>query len=509
MEQLTVPHWPIITLTWAEDGTLQADDSMQSTTYRLEEGQDRFDLARAAAVEASLGLGMSRCRVQGIGPDGAVHELVVDAVEEELTEAPAALTAPAGPAVTVQAPTGGRWAQQIPFRYARARRWAGGRKGKRILTAVALVLVLGVTGGVLASKTLAPGVGQPTATRQSAPAAPEGRLPVRAPAGWTTYAAWTVASGNEGVRPVIAPDGTVLTLVEGKLSSLDAENGAVQWSRDIGGRITDMAVMVIGGQDRIVLAEGSSRLRTFGLDGRDELVYDGGATSKAILTGPSPFFTLPDQRALVIDGRALVSRLVPAGAQAYAAKDDELIAADPSNGNLWSLTDDSVNFPDPVVLPAPDGAKALAGIAGFTNGSLVTVWRDGRTAGNLTLATTKVLTGKPSILASITVTSAAAETTALEVDRATGMAVTGRVLIGPDGRLIETASSNGKLGGGYLWSLSKDRNPVRVSPDGKTRTTGAGSPVPLLKLPNGLLLVQAGTQTPAYYALTPEEGETK
>ena len=531
MSDVAVPAWPIITLRWEGEVLLVSDSDASLDLRRVLPipGEDPFETSRRAAVKACLSLQMARARVEGIHGDTA-QSLIVDAGHGTLTLA----TAPVAPA---QAP--GRAHEVLDGLHSRAgrsrfarvlvpavgavsgageriskgRAWAKTRKGKRTMTAVFVVFSVAVTGGVLGAQRAGWFAPASQGVQVAAPA-PAGQLPVYAPAGWGTFASWTVPAAR--TTPVLSPDGNqVITVSGGHLDALDARTGARVWSTALEGSVSALRVMAVDGEQRIVVTDGS-KIKVFGLDGVPGAVYEAGSTTvrTATDTGREPFFALPDQRAMVLTQGRLELRRIPAGAVAVGTDRGVLLAVEISTGRLWYITDDSVTFPAPVTLPAPKGAAKLSAVYPAADGSLVTVWATPEPSKRSASAVRKSVLavfpafpalGKASLVKTFTADSLAANSAV--VDGASGLVLVNRVLIDTAAHTaVGTPSGSGRLGAGYWWG-TEEQQTVRLSPKGESVASPSTAPVPLFALPDRRVLVKAGT-TESLYALA-SEGEKK
>ncbi|MDQ4504457.1 hypothetical protein [Sinomonas sp. ASV322] len=529
-----VPAWPIISLRWEGEILVVSDSDAALDPRRVLPipGEDPFETSRRAAVKACTALGMERARVQGVDGDDVVS-LIVDAREGTLTEA----LAPSAPAPAIDrahsaledargraehsrfsrvlvpglaaASLGARLTGRLGARAAAGTAWARTRKGRRALTAAVVVACAAATAGVVGARQagwLAPA----TQSAQAAAPAPAGQLPVYAPAGWGTFASWTVPVSRTNVAPVLSPDGNrVITVSSGRLEALDARTGALVWSTALEGSVSSLRVMAVDGEQKVVVADGS-KVRTFGLDGAPGPVFEAGdATARPVVdTGREAFFSLPDQRAMVFTHGGMSLRRIPAGAVAVGVDRGTLLAVEVSTARLWRIGSDAVQFPAPSTIPAPQGAKKLTAVYTAADGSLVTVW-DGAAKDRSVVALVPVFPqlGAPTVVKEVASSSAASSTSAVVVDRYAGTVLVNRVFIDTAAHTaLEVPGASGKLGAGFWWG-AKDQATVRVGTAGDTVNSPSAAPVPLFALPDHRVLVEAGTDQ-SLYALAPE-GEKK
>ncbi|MHC6223111.1 hypothetical protein [Arthrobacter sp. MMS24-S77] len=526
MSSVAVPAWPIITLRWEGEVLIVSDSDASLDMRRVLPipGEDPFETARRAAVKACKSLHMDRARVEGVDGD-QVQSLIVDARQETLTSA----QAPSGPGTaSSRAHTAldgararaerSRFAPllvpvlgalvQLRARASKRMAWARTREGKRALTAVLVVACVVATAGVVVAQR-AGWFATNTQSVQAPAPAPAGQLPVYAPAGWQTFASWTVPASRTNVAPVLSPDGNqVITINSGHLDALDARTGARVWSTALEGSVSALRVIAVDGEQKIAISDGS-KVRVFGLDGTPGAVFEAGdATARPVTdTGREVFFTLPDQRAMVLTRGSMSLRRIPAGAVPVGVDRGTLLAVEISTARLWRITDDGVAFPAPTTIPAPKDTTKLTAVYAAGNGSLVTVWAGPVKSDKAVVAVLPVFPqlAAPTVLRTVPASSTATSTPV--VDRYSGTILVGNVFIDTvKNTASEVPGTSGKLGAGYWWG-SKDQQSVRVSTTGDLVPSPSDAPVPLFALPDHRVLVEAGTDQ-SIYALAPE-GEKK
>lgn len=533
MSSVGVPAWPIITLRWEGEILLVSDSEASLDMRRVLPipGEDPFETARRAAVKACKSLHMDRARVEGIDGD-EVLSLIVDSRQESLIPA----HAPTGPAPATSrahtalgsmqshakrsrfakvlvplvkvAAAGATMTDQVGARTSKGRAWTKTRKGKRSLTAVVVIACVVATGGVVGAQR-AGLFAQTVQTVQAEAPAPAGQLPVYAPAGWGTFASWTVPASGMNVDPVLSPDGNqVITISSGHLDGLDAGTGARLWSTALEGSVSSLRVMAVDGEQKIIVADGS-KVKVFALDGTPGAVFVAGDVTARSVTdvGREVFFTLPDQRAMVFTDGGLALRRIPAGAVAVGVDKGTLLAVEVSSARLWRITGDGVKFPAPVSIPKPKDATKLTAVYTAGDGSLVTVWAGPAKSDKAVVAVLPVYPTLEAPTVLTTVPVASATTSAVVVDRYSNTVLVNRVLIDTNKHTVtEAPSTSGKLGAGYWWGSEKQKA-VRVDTTGDSVSSPQDAPVPLFTLPNHRVLVKAGTDQ-SIYALAPE-GEKK
>lgn len=527
MSTSPVPIWPIITLRWEGEVLVVGDSSGSLETRHVlpKPDEDPFETSRRAAVKACKSLRMERARVEGIDGND-ILSLIVDTRTETLISVQTSETA--NPAVRTiksldelkNSASASRFSRVVtPFvglywffykkvtmrkRKASVWSWFTSKETRRArVVAFSLVCVLAVAGTFAGQR--AGWFGSPGHSVEQAAPAPAGQLPIYAPGGWQTYASWTVPITRSSVPPVLSASGKQVVVADGsQLKALNATTGAVEWTSAVEGSISTLQVMAVDGATRIVISDGT-RLRVFSDNGTPVGVFDSGAATNRPVTdiGKEPFFTLADQRALVISKGALALRRVPAGAAVVGVDRGSLFALDAATASLWKISTDDVKFPHPTTLPTPrDGGKLVKAYTDST-GALITVWESKKDSSKNVLAGVALDGAEPVVSYQLVVSAQSVGASTLVTDRAAAMSLVGSVLIDSrNQKAVETPSSGGKLGAGYWWG-SKDQQPVRMDVAGTVVPSPAEAPVPLFSLPHHRVLVEAGTDQ-SIYALAAE-----
>lgn len=480
-----VHAWPVITLTFG-DGQVVADATGEVLTYPVLDEATSHEVAADAAAEACRRLGLKKCRVQGHTGDGTVYEMVVDAVSGTLQENQ-------GPAVPAGASTG---------RVARSAGARGGRRGRNVLIWGSLA-VLVATAGVTAVDVFQE-QRREQATAVSIP--PPAQLPVPAPAGWDTYAAWATPMPGPQVRAVLDEAGRPVSVNDTRLIGHDPATGVEQWSRTAPFTVTQVGMFTL--QDQVRLAAATTReLVLFTEQSPDPARVDVPQDGTVVLDGGTvPRVDLPNQRSLVVtaDGGTL-PRVVPAAAEPVEALGEDLIAADPAQGKVWRIGTDSAALPQPATLAPPTTSAELTGILGCVDGRVVAAWRDDQ----------RTLVGFYDVGEAIDVTTVAQVAvreleggplsgSAVQTDRAHDLLLASSALIDVQATTVHRLpSTGGRLSAGYAW-VNVDGGQARINPAGETEqsTRAAQAAVPDVITANGLAMTRVeGAADGSLYAL--------
>lgn len=473
--QQPVHAWPLIVLTYRDDGAAIATSGTKRSTVRASEAGSLEDAACAAAVEVCKQLGRRRCRVEGIADDDAVFAMVVD-VDAGTLE-------PLEDQQWGASPAGG-----APSRN------RGGRMNRRTLVMVGSGGLLGAAVLLALGSQLWGGDDNGSAPPPPPDAA---QLPITAPAGWSTYAVW--AAPSEDVPAVLDGSGRLLVVEDGQLVARAPKDGQEIQRIDLPFTADAVKVYSEGDQERVAVASGRElAVMDQGADGFSTVeVPEGGQVS---LEGSDPLVTSEDQRAWVLEGTELRERIVPAGAEALAADDGALVAANGDEGKVWKITTSDPELPDPASIEAPEDYE-IAGIPA-ANGSRVAVTFRGDE-------------GHKVALYEVTAGQSATEATELTQKDVDGVSSAGQAQWDPAGEVAVMGSvavdfkdvtiaelpDQVEAGGGDLWVPRNDEGrSQRYSSAGTELDSGDGdAAVPSVVTEGGLAVVVEGERV---YALT-------
>lgn len=476
-----VPAWPVIGLTF-EDDTAVADAAGVGDPIRVPAGADLAAAAGVAAVAAARRLGVTRCRVQGIGPAGETWLMVVDAETETLEEMG----------------TGG----------AETRSHQGPIPVHRRLSSVPpkwwLVIGVGVVAAVAVAVVVVPRDVLPTPTTGGpvvvdASAAPEaGQLPVSAPTGWDTYAQWVIDAAKPGASAVLAGR-DMLVLVDGTdVFAVDVKSGRELWRSGTAGNVTSLYAP----EDSDVIYAARSNMGVSVLDRKTGKVLTNGETSaRNIVLGDVPFAELPGQAGAVLVGRSWERRQVPATSVPVGTVGEGLVSVSVEQSSLWVTTSDNPILPAAVTLQAPDEDLSLSRVAAFVDGRLILVWADRLGPKVYTVDT---VDGTGHLTREKTFDATGRSSSKATVDASSGLVGIGSLLLDLDtGKVTEAKQGTVTAQAGFGWTVQGGNGRVRISPDGTTFPLAKGAVVPDVILPDGRAVVRAayGSDGNAYYVL--------
>ena len=194
---------------------------------------------------------------------------------------------------------------------------------------------------------------------QAAPATPA-TLPVSAPAGWTTTAAWSTSNRQTGSGVAVTGD-TVWSL--GSDSTLEARNGSTGTVTFIGHlppSATGPWLSTVDGKPVIItLTPTTLTWRPADTPASTHTIKVPSGGTAHITAGCT--WIGKDREAGIITGSGLATRTLPTGAQVAGCSASTLIAADLA-GHVWSLTGDGApGTPDNIEAPAGSDAQAIIG----------------------------------------------------------------------------------------------------------------------------------------------------
>lgn len=485
-----VPVWPVIMLSFEGD-TAVADAAGVGDPVRVAAYPDQAAAAASAAVAAARRLGVPRCRVQGVGPEGEVWLMVVDVTTGTLEELDA------GGAATGRAPRGFLAGARRRVVVVPARWWLV--IGVTVVAAVAVAVVV-VPRGVLPEPVPTTSAGEVVVVEPPVP--PAGQLPVPAPVGWDTYAGWVVGAAKPGATAVLAGRETLVIVDGGTVIGLDAETGQEQWRSGTPGDVTQLRVPT--DQDVVYAARGRRGVTILNAQ-TGAVIANADTTAEEIVLADVPFARLPGQAGAVLVGQSWERRQVPATAVPVGTVGSGLVSVSVEAQQVWVTISDNPVLPEAVSLTAPGEGLRLSRVVAFTNARLVTEWADGRGTRVLAIDTVdaqgrlgRTGPGEP----------VEGSTSRVSVDAVSGLVGIGAVLLdvhsseavrAPQGSVFARA--------GFGWTEHAGTNRVRISEDGTVIPMPRGAVIPDVILPDGRAVVRAarGANSQAYYVLEVEQ----
>lgn len=485
-KQNTVPAWPVISLT-TEGDTAVADAAGVGEPIRVAAYPDFAAAAASAASAAARRLNVPRCRVQGIGPDGEVWMMVVDAESEtleELGDSTAARGAASGSRSRIL-----RGLSSVPRRW-----WLVVGVAAVAATAVAVVVI---PRGMLPGPTP-----QTPAAEEKVPTPDAGQLPVSAPSGWDTYASWVIDSAKPGAAAILAGRGLLVLSDGADVLGVDAETGQLRWRAGTAGDVT--ALYAPTGKDVIFAARSNTGVSV--IDRKTGAVLSEGETSaREISLGDVPFAELPGQAGAVLVGQAWERRQVPATSVPVGTVGEGLVSVSVEQASVWVTTSNDPVLPAAAPLEAPAEGLRLSRTVAFVDGHLVLEWADRlgpetftidavSDAGELERVGTFAATGRSS-----------GKSTVDAVNHLVGI---GSLLLDVDTQTIsESEQGTVVASAGYGWTEQAGSARVRIAPDGTAVPLRSGAVIPDVILPDGRAVVRAarGSDGNAYYVLEVEQ----
>lgn len=341
-----VPNFPLILLTATDDSVTVKAPGI-SKEYALEEDQNIQQLSEHAALETTAALGLGVCKVKATDEtsDEEPFFLVADTQLGELQDfekysgEPGEYQVYTYPQSQEKKPLfsllGGQKAdndfEQSP------------RFNKRIAGYVAAGLMLGVAVLIPTTGILEP---KQEATQEQYQPNPA-QLPVEAPAGWGTYAAWKTPINSQST-PYKTRD-KVLVASGNTITARNSQTGEPAWSADAGiavnqfAALTDTRVAVSDGKEVKVLdLDNHSVESTVDKPSEGQVTFGYGAPVVSVSASPVMY--------VLDDSGAWQKRTIPAGSKIAGAHDGAITAANFSDKTtkIWSISQDSAELPTPV-----------------------------------------------------------------------------------------------------------------------------------------------------------------
>lgn len=257
-----------------------------------------------------------------------------------------------------------------------------GRISKRTVAAVAA--------GTLAVATLGLGTAWAISSRQEPPpptptAAPAGEAPVVPAQGWARRAAWvspTLAdSGDEA--SVLTTGKTVITTLAtdhgDQLAGLRSRDGATLWTTDLPDGSGPVQMTSYQHREAIAAATDGS-LTIWPNNGRpgappQPTTWDYPESGLDLVeTSPVPILTSDDSdNALVLNGKRLEKRVLPAGSTPITADEKGRVTAVDDSGHWWTLTK-GATAPSPSGLQPPAFGAEVEDVIGLAGRTLIVSW---------------------------------------------------------------------------------------------------------------------------------------
>ncbi|MFF9483023.1 hypothetical protein [Streptomyces sp. NPDC014733] len=502
-----VPAWPAPEVRLTGQGTVDVDGVTLRPPADLDPAEARrWAVQHVASKYARLGRPI---RVTAIETDGARIPLIVHpdgTVQAAPVEVP---TRRRGLRLPAPAPRKGsvdlnkKPGQQEPA--AAASQARGLIAAGVFLGVIALIAVIVLTAGGSGDPTQAPNT-RTRATALSPATPPPANLPVPAPDGWTTRAAWALPVTAD-VTPAVAPDGTVAAVNDdGDLAVIDPATGITRWTADLSGSAGALVFTRIDGHDVLALSSGQT-LNYWPLDGTEhprttvDLPASGGTLS---FTGTSPLAALDQATAGVIRSDAVRTVDLPVKSTALAADGTDVLAAD-ATGHVWHLSPDQQRPGKALKLQPPGGKNNKSGahltrVLGVDSTRLAALWQTGNTVSAVVY---DARSGKQ-------LATAKAGT---DADTSTMRADGDLVAIGP--LLLNTADGSGRnvtgttpqaAAGGRIYAVDQQQRTHALTADTDTVIGGDDVALPLGVADRRALVVADKLGQRMLYALTPGTG---
>lgn len=344
--QKKVPNFPLILLT-ATDESVTVKAPGISKEYALQEGQNIQQLSEHAALETTAALGLSVCKVKATDEtsDEEPFFLVADTQLGELQDfekysgEPGEYQVYTYPQSQEKKPLfsllGGRKAENDFEKTPRFNKRTAGYVAAGLMLTTAVLIP---TTGILEPK---------HETVQAAYAPNPAQLPVEAPAGWGTYAAWKTPVNSQSAPFATGDD--VLVASGNTITARNSQTGEPAWSIDAGFAVAEFAALT---DTQVALTDGKE-VKVLDLNNHTvQSTVDQPAEGQVTFGYGAPVITVSASPVMYVldDSGAWQKRTIPAGSKIAGAHDGAITAANFSDKTtkIWSISQDSAELPTPV-----------------------------------------------------------------------------------------------------------------------------------------------------------------
>ena len=482
-----VPAWPVLTLTYDADGSMTLTDGMgYSELYPVSEGVHLSEVALSAAMTAAEARALRKVRVDGVDPEGNVHHMMLDAQARVLIP------------ITPEA-----WSTKDVVAEARQKQLkaANGPLSRRnlLLMGASTVGVALVGAGAVAYRNAAQQQPQQAAQKPDTRA----QLPVVAPAGFDTLAAWTAPVEGSAVPTVLGS--LVLVGQKNDLVALNSTDGTEAWREPFSVAVAALAATasVAKGTTPVAVAVTAKELMVIPASGeRTRVALTGQGQVKTFPRGTSMVWQQgTEQKAHLLLGTEVQVRLVPAGNTVLGGAGPVLVTASKKSPEVSLIKDSGVKLPKPLPVQAPSKEAKKGQVLGLVGGYVLSAWN----------VSSKAVTGKIFVIDRITsqgtlervnVSKALKfDASSITVDPQGSSAMIGQLWahLG-DKPWTELVKGTGRPVGGRAFFF-KDSMQLSRTPEGKEFTAQQTQLYPAAII-NGRALVTAGTgRSSKIYAL--------
>ena len=343
--RVKVPTFPVISLRATADQVIVEAPGVYEEVERGAE-MTLFEVAEPAALKATEALGLRVCKVMATDTagDDATFELVADVELGELQEL-AGYNGEPGQYEVVAHPEPEKPSLLQRLRGKRSMDYYDtgqrGRVNRRTVGYIAAAGLLLVAVAVPVTGALHGDEEAPPEPYHAEPA----QLPVQAPPGWGTYAAWH-QSINHDAQPILFHD-ELLAPSGRSITALDPETGEPRWNVEAGMEVSEFAPMT---DSLVAITDGKSvalldtethavTSTTMPAEGQVTLGYGDPVT----MTPSSPVVYV------LTDEGEWAKRTMPAGSDIAGAVDGAVTAVntDGPAAQVWSITEDTATLPKP------------------------------------------------------------------------------------------------------------------------------------------------------------------
>lgn len=342
-------------------------------------------------------------------------------------------------------------------------RW--GMPPKMFWASLACVLMVAMTIGALLWK-----------NNQSEPVAiytpPAAQLPVSAPAGWDTFADYSLEATT--AAPVVIKD-QILYAKDSELRTVSAKDGVEKGKQSAGFNIDEIH-SVDGLESDVIAVGGNNAQAAIGKRG-GELHSLNRPTQQAKLhwVSGAPVYTsegyvwIPDAQG------ALKKVTAPADTFPVALAGEKVWMASKVEPKAWLMSDDSAKLPKSVDIPAPKGMSYKGPITGVKEHVLFGYSNKNKSTEQKIVITDLNKNGE---VGKGRVLEGKWNENSTEVDNQRNLILTGSTLIDVENNKAINAGSNATYGGGYVWT--RGTHPARISLNGDEKAWETSSAQPVI-----------------------------
>lgn len=343
----------------------------------------------------------------------------------------------------------------------------GGLSFKLIGAITAFVLMaLGMVGAVVYKNN------QAAAEPEAAYTPPPVQLPVSAPAGWDTFADYSLEATT--APPLIVGD-KLLYASGSELKIVQASDGVEISSHSVSFQITSIST-VYGLGDNLIAVGGASNQAAIGSLGSDlHEIAEPVQQAKLHWVSGAPVFTSTGAVWVPSADGSLKKLVAPADTVPAVVFGENIWMVSTVDTQAWLISSDNPTLPEPVKIPAPGGYTYQGFIASVNNHLAFAYSAESKGTEQTIVLADATADGVLENGRSVAGTYNQAQ---VSVDLARNLLLTGGTLVDVQANQAVNVGSNALYGGGYAWVRGTE--PKKVAVDGTTATWATSSSTPII-----------------------------